>query len=67
MTITLYTTEELRVRDAAPDLLEALQKAVATFDDLARVLRLLGRGTLADACMVAADGSRDALAKAVQS
>lgn len=39
----------------------ALEKCVATFDDLQRVLRLLGRPVLADACMVAADSSRDVL------
>jgi hypothetical protein len=40
---------------------DALRKAIATFDDMGRVLRLLGRDVLADACAVAADGSRDAL------
>lgn len=39
----------------------ALEKCIDTFDDLNRVLRLLGRPTLADACAVAADGSRSAL------
>jgi hypothetical protein len=40
---------------------EALEKCVDTFDDMQRVLRLLGRPVLADACAVAADSSRDVL------
>ncbi len=39
----------------------ALEKCIDTFDDLNRVLRLLGRPVLADACAVAADSSRSAL------
>ena len=36
-------------------------RCVDTFDDMQRVLRLLGRPVLADACAVAADRSRDLL------
>ena len=43
------------------ELRTALLKAVETFDDMQRVLRLLGRPILADACAVAADGSRNAV------
>jgi hypothetical protein len=55
--MTTFTNPHGRIEE----LMTALEKCVATFDDLQRVLRLLGRPVLADACMVAADSSRDVL------
>jgi hypothetical protein len=45
---------------------EALEKCIQTFDDMQRVLRLLGRPIMADACAVAADSSRDVLTPAIK-
>jgi hypothetical protein len=45
---------------------DGLRKAIATFDDMGRVLRLLGRHVLADACVVAADASREILCSPAQ-
>ena len=42
-------------------LMSALEKCIDTFDDLERVLRLIGKPIMADACAVAADASRSAL------
>jgi hypothetical protein len=39
----------------------ALERSADTFRDVARVVRLVGRPLIADACMVAEDGAREAL------
>lgn len=49
------------------ELRSALSKAVDSFDDLQRVLRLLGRPLLADACAIAADSSRNVLTSPIKS
>jgi hypothetical protein len=53
-----------RLIAAAPDLLDSVRKAIETFDDLERVLRLFQRAITADACKVAADSMRETLHKA---
>ena len=56
------TCEALAVEHTHVEKLDgALRKCVDTFDVMQRVLRLLGRPVLADACAVAADSSRDLL------
>jgi len=49
---------------AAPDLLDALQKAADTFRDLRLVLTALGTPKGAEACQIAEDASRVIIAKA---
>lgn len=49
---------------AAPDLLEALQKAADTLGDIATALNIFGKSTAAEACRIAEKASRDVIAKA---
>lgn len=50
--------------DLNAELVEALEKCLATFEDLARVLSVVGKPILAEACTVAANGTREALVSA---
>lgn len=54
----------LRIKEERDDLADALTKAADTFDDLVRVMSILGRDTTAAACHVASVGCREALTKA---
>ena len=54
--------EEVRgLRDDRRRLVEALRKAVETFDDFARANATLGRHKMANAAAIARDATREAL------
>ena len=53
-----------RLIAAAPDMKAELEKQADTMAKLARTLRALGRGAIAEACDIAEAGARAAIAKA---
>jgi len=63
--ITTYIKPaDARLIAAAPDLLEALQKAADTFRDLGLMFTLLGKTQAVEACQIAEEYSRAAITKA---
>jgi len=65
LSITSYIKkEDACLIAAAPELLDALQKAADTFRDLRLVLNMLGKTTGAEACQIAEQASRVVIAKA---